>query len=110
MSRVDIDYSNTIIYKISCKNESIIDVYVGHTTNFVKRKHSHKQSCTNNKNTNHKCKLYEVIRANGGWDNWKMEIINFYNCTDQHEARKREQEHFVLLHLRTFKTPFILMM
>ena len=30
-----IDYSNTIIYKIYCKNETITDIYVGHTTNFL---------------------------------------------------------------------------
>ena len=48
MPKVEIDYSNTIIYKITCKDPSITDVYVGHTTNFVQRKHCHKQSCNNN--------------------------------------------------------------
>jgi predicted GIY-YIG superfamily endonuclease len=67
MTKIEIDYSNTINYKITCKNPDITDVYVGHTTNFVQRKHSHKQSCINNKATNYSCKLYEVIRANGGW-------------------------------------------
>ena len=41
MPRVEIDYSNTIIYKISCKDTSITDIYVGHTTNFIQRKHTH---------------------------------------------------------------------
>ena len=67
MPKIEIDYSNTIIYKITCKDPNITDVYVGHTTNFVQRKHAHKQSCINNKSSNHKCKLYEVIRNNGGW-------------------------------------------
>ena len=97
MPKTDIDYSNTIIYKITCKNKSITDVYVGHTTNFVQRKHAHKQSCKNIKSLNHNCKLYEVIRANGGWENWQMEIINFFNCADHYEARKREQEYFTSL-------------
>ena len=74
MPKIDIDYSNTIIYKITCNDESISDVYVGHTTNFVQRKHAHKISCTNIKSPNYKCRLYNVIRNNGGWDNWKMEI------------------------------------
>ena len=97
MPKVEIDYSNTIIYKITCKNPAITDVYVGHTTNFVQRKHAHKQSCINNKSSNHACKLYEVIRANGGWANWQMEIINFFNCADHYAARKKEQEYFIEL-------------
>ena len=97
MPKLEIDYSNTIIYKITCIEPNITDVYVGHTTNFVQRKHAHKQSCTNQKSANYKCKLYDVIRNNGGWKNWKMEIINFYNCHDHYEARKKEQEYFISL-------------
>jgi hypothetical protein len=97
MPKHEIDYSNTIIYKITCKDTNISDLYVGHTTNFVQRKHSHKQSSINEKNYNYKCKLYEVIRNNGGWENWKMEIINFFNCKNQYEARKKEQEYFLSL-------------
>ena len=45
MPKTDIDYSNTIIYKITCKDPTVNEVYVGHTTNFVQRKYSHKQNC-----------------------------------------------------------------
>jgi hypothetical protein len=98
MPKIDIDYSNTIIYKISCKDSAITDLYIGHTTNFVQRKHNHKQSCINKKTNNYNCKLYEVIRANGGWANWKMEIIYFFDCKNHYEARKKEQEYFESLH------------
>ena len=37
------------------------------------------------------------MRNNGGWDNWNMGIIAFYNCNDLNEARQKEQEHFVAL-------------
>ena len=97
MPKKDIDYSNTIIYKIACNDIDNKEVYIGHTTNFVQRKHAHKQSCLNEKSANYKCKLYEVIRNNGGWNNWKMEIISFFNCKDHYEARQREQEYFVSL-------------
>jgi len=97
MPKTDIDYSSTIIYKIICTDSAITDVYVGHTTNFVQRKQSHRQSCKNIKSPNYKLKLYEVIRANGGWNNWKMEIINFFDCKDHYEARKKEQEYFISL-------------
>ena len=97
MPKTEIDYSNTIIYKITCRDKAVTDVYVGHTTNFVQRKHAHKQNCMNSKTPNHNCKLYEVMRANGGWDNWSMEIINFFNCADHYAARKKEQEYFIAL-------------
>ena len=97
MPKVDIDYSNTIIYKITCKNTLCKEVYVGHTTNFVQRKHAHKQSCKNHKSAIYNCKLYEAIRNHGGWDNWNMEIINFYNCKDHSEAIKKENEYINLL-------------
>tara|TARA_B110000495_G_scaffold20769_1_gene14702 strand:- start:98 stop:868 length:771 start_codon:yes stop_codon:yes gene_type:complete len=97
MPKIDIDYSNTLFYKISCKDTHITDTYVGHTTNFVQRKHSHKQTCKNEKATNHKCKLYCTIRSTGGWDNWQMEIIAFRNCIDSYDARKKEQEYYETL-------------
>ena len=94
MPKVDIDYSNTIFYKIYCKDASIDDLYIGHTTNFVQRKYAHKQGCKNNKSSNYNCKLYKTIRDNMGWDNWMMEIIAFHNCDDLYAAKKLEQSYF----------------
>jgi len=97
MNKVDIDYSNTIIYKIYCKDVLIKDIYVGHTTNFVQRKYSHKQACNNIKSPYYNLKLYKTIRENGNWSNWDMSIIQFYNCKDYLEVRKKEQVHFLEL-------------
>jgi hypothetical protein len=94
MPKVDIDYSNTLFYKIYCLDPSVNDMYIGHTTNFVQRKHAHKQGCINEKYSNYTCKLYNFIRANKGWDNWNMEIIAFHNCEDHYSARKIEQKYF----------------
>ena len=80
-----------------CKDTSVQELYVGHTTNFVQRKHAHKQSCGNPKSPNHNCKLYTIIRENGGWTSWRMEIVNFFNCNNQCEARIKEQEYFISL-------------
>ncbi len=91
------DYSNTIFYKIYCKDVNIPDVYVGHTTDFVQRKRAHKNSCHNPSYPVYNCKLYTTIRRLGGWDNWNMDIIAFHKCNDQYDARKREQEYFVSL-------------
>ena len=40
MPKNQIDYSKVYIYKICCKDISINDIYVGHTTNFEQRKNS----------------------------------------------------------------------
>lgn len=96
MPKIDIDYSNTIIYKIFCKDTTIPDLYVGYTTNFVQRKHAHKQNCNNNK-SNYNYKLYDFIRNNGGWINWQMEIIAYFNYTTQYEATQKEHEICILL-------------
>ena len=94
MPKAVIDYSNTIIYKITCKDVNINDIYVGHTTNFVQRKYSHKQSCVNIKCDNYNSKVYKIIRENGGWDNWNMTIIDFVHCNTGYEARLKEQEYY----------------
>ena len=94
MPKIKIDYSNTIFYKIYCKDTSVKELYIGHTTNFVQRKYAHKQGCINDKSANYKCKLYNVMRNNLGWDNWNMTIIAFHNCEDLYSAKKQEQQYF----------------
>lgn len=91
MPKEIVDYSNTIIYKIYCKDVSVTDIYVGHTTNFIQRKYIHKASCKNLKNN---LKIYNVIRCNGGWENWDMVEIAKYCCADATEARIKEQYHY----------------
>ena len=97
MPKIEIDYSNTVIYKIMCNDTSCKKFYVGHTTNFVQRKHSHKQSCTNEKSSNYNLEMYKTIRENGGWENWRMVIIHVAKCKNGHEAKKIENEFFELL-------------
>jgi hypothetical protein len=97
MPKVNIDYSNTIIYKISCNDLLITNIYVGHTTNFVQRKYAHKQTCNNINSPYYNLKLYKTIRENGNWSNWTMSIINFYNCKNHLEARQKEHEYFIKL-------------
>ena len=110
MPKIEIDYSNTIIYKITCNDNNVKELYVGHTTNFIQKKYAHKKNSMNYKSKNYNCKLYEVIRNNGGWNNWKMEIVNCFNCKDHHEAMKIEQEYVILLNatlntIETLQTP-----
>jgi hypothetical protein len=93
MPKDNIDYSNTIIYKIYCKDNTVKDNYIGHTTNFSQRKYSHKIACNKLENN---LKIYKIIRQYGGWDNWEMIEIARYNCKDAIEARIKEHEHYLL--------------
>jgi hypothetical protein len=91
MPKKAVDYSKTIIYKIVCNDLNIKDLYVGHTTEFTKRKYKHKYSCNTEAHHTHNYQVYKTIRANGGWDNWSMIEIEKLPCTDANEARKRER-------------------
>ena len=94
MPKNKIDYSNTIIYKIICKDANITDLYVGHTTNFPQRKSSHKTACESSNCATYNIRLYKTIRENGGWDNWEMIEIDILNLKNSTEARIKENEYF----------------
>ena len=94
MPKVEMDYSKTIIYKICCKDINITDIYVGHTTNFTKRKNQHKSDCNNPNSKIYNYYVYQFIRNNGNWNNWDMIEIEKYNCNDKLEACKRERHWF----------------
>jgi hypothetical protein len=90
MPRTAIDYSKTIIYKIVCNDLNVKDIYVGNTTDFTKRKNKHKSCC----DTNASYKIYQIIRDNGGWENWTMLEIEKFPCKDSNESRTRERYWF----------------
>ena len=92
MPRKPIDYSNTHFYKIVCKDTNIKSVYVGHTTDFVKRRYAHKNICYNENDRHYNIYLYKFIRENGGWDNWEMINIETRSCKDSLEAKTIERE------------------
>ena len=91
MPRKAIDYSKTVIYKIQhIEKEEIL--YVGSTTDFITRKSQHKSDCNNIKCKAFKCKVYKMMRENGGWEEFKMIEIEKFPCNDKREAEKRENE------------------
>jgi hypothetical protein len=87
MPRKPIDYKGALIYKLVCKDLSITDLYVGHTTSFKDRKRDHKSHCINQCSR----RIYKTMNNNGGWDNWEMVEIEKYPCADVNEARARER-------------------
>lgn len=87
-----INYSNTVMYKIVPKDLNSNLIYVGHTTNFRKRKSQHKENCNNLHYERSNLKVYQIIRDNGGWDEWEMIKIEKFPCNDGNEAKYRERQ------------------
>jgi hypothetical protein len=91
MPRKIIDYSKTVMYKIVSNDLNIRECYVGSTTEFTKRKWSHKSSCTNANSKKYNFKVYKFIRDNGDWHNWSMVLIEMFPCTNHLESLQRER-------------------
>jgi len=81
------------IYKIVCNNDLNNLVYVGSTKHFDRRRNNHKYFC----NTGSNMKLYQCIRLNGGWDNWKMIELEKQEFEDKKGALLREGYYKKLL-------------
>ena len=82
MPKTPIDYSKAIIYSIVCKTDETL-IYIGSTTEFTKRKCSHKSDCNNEKSKKHSYPAYVMIRANGGWDNFAIKPLKEFPCTNK---------------------------
>ena len=108
MPRKLIDYSNTHFYKIVCNDLGINQCYVGHTTDLVKRRCEHKNTCNNPNCKQYNHYVYSYIRANGGWENWNVILIETKSCKDAEEARIKEREFIEKLNatLNQVKRPF----
>jgi len=76
-------------YKLYCLDETVKEIYVGITINIKNRLYGHEWSCKNINGCT-QTKLYKFIRANGGWKNWLMEIIEEGDYENGNEACKRE--------------------
>ena len=85
------DYSKSSIYKLCCNDAAITDIYVGSTTAFSKRKCTHKSACKNMINKQYNFYVYQFIRANGGWDNWSMILVEDYTATNKRNLELRER-------------------
>lgn len=94
MTRKPIDYSRACIYKICCRDPHITDIYVGSTTELVKRRSLHKHTCNKPDAKHHHLPVYQCIRENGGWANWQVVQIESLSCECGEDLRKREREVF----------------
>ena len=83
------DYSKCVIYKIQHKDNNDL-LYVGHTTNFTKRKYEHKSRAICETSKEYNRKVYQMIRENGGWDDFNMIVIEEFPCENNRQAEAEE--------------------
>lgn len=74
------------IYSDNCK-----DFYIGSTRNVIKKRNSHKHYYYKN-DEKYNLKIYDIIRNNGGWENWNLKIIDNIKNITKLEAQQKEEE------------------
>ena len=77
-------------YKI-VDNNNEDEFYIGCTNNFSSRKSKHKKNTYNKVSKKYWCRLYQYIRANGGWDNFTISVIHEMELDTTADARREEQ-------------------
>ena len=80
------------IYKIADKNNEA-EFYIGSTNKLSSRKSQHKKNVRNRVGKKYWCKLYVYIRANGGWDNFEVIVLESGECEEVCFIRGKEQEY-----------------
>ena len=100
------DWTNTVIYKIRCKDETISNMFIGYTTNLKKRRYAitaeYKSEC---KRSGHLLTpdmtspyyVYQFIRHNGGIDNWTVEEVCKTPCETEDNAQKIKTRYISIL-------------
>ena len=83
-------------YKIVCDDLPNF-VYVGSTMSYANRKYEHKHACNNENRKGYNLKIYQTIRANGGWDNFRMVCIHQQEVDNKRHAEKIEEDYRVEL-------------
>ena len=87
--------SDYTIYKICC--DDCNEIYVGSTKAFRARKNHHKSNCNNINSKKYNLKIYQTIRDNGGWTNWRMCPLEELQNVSKREAEIQEENWRVIL-------------
>ena len=72
MPKNPINYDNTCFYKLVCNDVNIKECYVGHTTDFTRRRSRQRDSCSRATAKEHYALVFPFMRVHGDWDNWDM--------------------------------------
>jgi hypothetical protein len=90
-------YNDYFFYKLVCLTHDVDLSYVGSTANWRNRKYKHNTIWNNPNNKEYNIKKYQIIRENGGFENFKMVQIDFREHLTQREAEAVEEEYRVEL-------------
>jgi hypothetical protein len=94
MPRKPINYSKCKFYRLVCKDVTVKECYVGHTTDEKNRRKCHKSRCTNEKGSAYTFFVYRFIREHGGWDNWYLLVHETLSVENKVAAALRERYWF----------------
>lgn len=87
------EINDYIFYKIVCLDKDLDLCYVGSTANWKARNCEHRLNCNYESSKKYNIKLYQTIRENGGWDNFKMIQIDTREQLNKREAEAIEEEY-----------------
>ena len=93
----------TTFYKLRHATDDNLQCYVGSTDYFNHRKSQHKSACNNPNDKAYNLKVYQYIRANGGFNNWRFEVLLIIEGLTKLEKLLRERE-LTELHGATLNT------
>ena len=83
-------YHNGKIYQIV--NDFNDQVYIGSTCQtLAKRLHSHRRDC--DKTRQYNGRLYQLVRRHGGWQGFRICLVEEFPCENNDQLRQREQHH-----------------
>ena len=84
------DTRTAVIYKITCKTSG--ECYIGSTVDLKRRITQHKKAINDETNKNYNQYLYNYARENGGFANFKIEILEYINIKSCAERNMCEQK------------------
>ena len=83
-------YHNGKIYQII--NDFNDQVYIGFTCQtLAKRLYSHHRDCKKVRQYNGR--LYQLVRSHGGWQGFRIRLVEEFPCENNDQLRQREQHH-----------------
>ncbi len=83
------------IYKLYC--DGVGEFYIGSSFDMKERIYKHKSKCHNSKCKAYNFKVYQYIRENHGFDNWKFETLETALFENKTSLLIREQHYKILL-------------
>jgi L-lysine 2,3-aminomutase len=86
------------VYRLVCKDVNANEIYVGSSTSLRNRRSDHKKCSNNADGKKYNYKVYQYIRANGGWNNFNLIPIERMEFEWGWELKDRERFHMEALH------------